>query len=55
MVDILLIFSRQGCKKLILVDFDKFEESSLNRQRFCDEYTITDNKLHRFFAGKLIY
>ena len=39
--------ARQGCKKLILVDFDNFEESNLNRQRFCDEYSIAYNKAYQ--------
>lgn len=36
--------ARQGCKKLILVDFDNFETSNLNRQVFCNEENLNLNK-----------
>lgn len=36
--------ARQGCKKLILVDFDNFEASNLNRQVFCNEENLGLNK-----------
>lgn len=36
--------ARQGCKKLILVDFDKFETSNLNRQAFCFEDNLGRQK-----------
>lgn len=36
--------ARQGCKKLILVDFDNFETSNLNRQIFCNEENLYLNK-----------
>lgn len=36
--------ARQGCKKLIIVDFDSFEESNLNRQAFCFEDNLQLNK-----------
>lgn len=36
--------ARQGCKKLILVDFDNFETSNLNRQIFCNEENLHLNK-----------
>lgn len=36
--------ARQGCKKLILIDFDSFEKSNLNRQAFCFENNLHLNK-----------
>ena len=36
--------ARQGCKKLILIDFDTFEESNINRQLFCTEENFGLNK-----------
>lgn len=36
--------ARQGCKKLILIDFDNFETSNLNRQIFCNEENLNLNK-----------
>lgn len=36
--------ARQGCKKLILVDFDNFELSNINRQIFCNENNLNLNK-----------
>lgn len=36
--------ARQGCKKLIVIDFDAFEESNLNRQAFCFEDNLQLNK-----------
>lgn len=36
--------ARQGCKKLILIDFDNFETSNLNRQIFCNERNLNLNK-----------
>ena len=35
---------RMGIKKVIIFDGDRFEESNLNRQRFCDVWTIGYNK-----------
>ena len=41
--------ARQGCKKLILVDFDTFETSNLNRQLFCNEENLGLNKAEQAF------
>jgi molybdopterin/thiamine biosynthesis adenylyltransferase len=40
---------RQGCKKLILIDFDTFEESNLNRQLFCTEHNLYLNKAEQAY------
>ena len=40
---------RQGCKKLILIDFDNFEESNLNRQLFCTEHNLYLNKAEQAY------
>lgn len=34
-----------GVKKIIIFDGDRFEESNLNRQRFCDTWTVGYNKV----------
>lgn len=39
--------ARQGCKKLILIDFDNFEASNLNRQVFCNEENLGLNKVEQ--------
>ena len=36
--------ARMGVKKIIIFDGDRFEESNLNRQRFCDVWTVGYNK-----------
>lgn len=36
---------RLGIKKLILFEFDSFEESNLNRQTFCHENNLTKSKI----------